>query len=425
MRKLTLSFSLVILMVLTASASFAAGRLNFMLTNLTELDITGVAIAPAMYPAYATDNLLNTTLDPNTRVYIGPNFYGDQRLWNISLTWSNGYTHTFTNARLTRYNSYVVWSNYAGIHLQQSYERAYARYGDRPPQYIYTAPGGHQVYMGVHEKVNVAYNQPRVNPLAQPQQQQQQQQQQPQQQQDQYQASNQQQQQQQDQYQASNQQQQSQQPNEFKVAAKPRTRDLVFEDDEEESQSPPVVDDSTAANVSGESIAVKATVELTRDGQVSTVLPTEFFKSGDRVKLIFSANTDGYVYWLTRGTSGQYQVLFPTAKAGQDNAIKRNTEYPVPTSGAWRFDDNKGTETLVCILGPERIATIDEAIKLADSGDKDGASKIVASLVGGHETKRTTRDLVFEEEDEGDVNTKKQVTAEGDPFVATYELEHM
>lgn len=50
----------------------------------------------------------------------------------------------------------------------------------------------------------------------------------------------------------------------------------------------------------------------------------------------------------------------------------------------------------------------------------------MAKLIGGHETRRTTtRDLVFEEEDEGDVNTKIQVTNGGDPFVATYELEHL
>ena len=39
-------------------------------------------------------------------------------------------------------------------------------------------------------------------------------------------------------------------------------------------------------------------------------------------------------------------------------------------------------------------------------------------------SKRKTRDLVFEEEDEEDVNTKTQVAPKGEPFVAFYELVH-
>ena len=38
--------------------------------------------------------------------------------------------------------------------------------------------------------------------------------------------------------------------------------------------------------------------------------------------------------------------------------------------------------------------------------------------------KRTTRDLVFDDEDEGDVNTKQQVAPKGEPFVAHYVLTH-
>jgi hypothetical protein len=415
MKKFSLTLFVSLILILSSSLCFAAGRLNFMLTNLSELAITEVYIAPSMYPEYITENLLNTTLDPSTRVYIGPNYYGDQRYWNITVGWSNGYKHTFVRARLTRYNSYVIWNNYAGIHMQQGYERAYARYSSYPPQHIYTGARGYEVYVGIPEKVNYAYNrqpQPSVNPLAQPQQQQQQQQQAPQQ--------------NQGNQAANNAPSQPAAPDNFQVAANnAATRDLVFEDDDD-SNAAPAVEGTDAAGASGEKIAVKATVELTRDGKTTTVLPTDSFKSGDRVRLLFSANRDGYVYWLTKGSSGQYQILFPSAKTGQDNKIKKNAENTIPVKGAWRFDDNKGIETLVCILSPDRVASVDEAIKLAESGDESGSSKIVASLVDGHETKRTTtRDLVFEEEDEGDVNTKTQTTSDGEPFVATYELEHI
>ena len=199
------------------------------------------------------------------------------------------------------------------------------------------------------------------------------------------------------------------------------TRDLVFEDDEAPA---PTVQGSAADEVKGETIAMKATVELNRDGKTSTVLPTEEFKSGDKVRLIFSSNRDGNVYWLAKGSSGQYQVLFPTARTGMDNSVKRNQEYTVPTKGAWKFDDKKGTETLVAVLAPKPVEDLDRAVQLASQGDREGASKIVAGIVNGHEKKRTTRDLVFEEEDEEDVNTKSQKANVDEPFVATYELEH-
>ena len=81
------------------TSAFAAGRLNFMLINLTGQDITDARICPTSYPNYISENLLKTPLDPDTRIYIGPNYYGDQKFWNIQLTWANGYQHTFTRNR--------------------------------------------------------------------------------------------------------------------------------------------------------------------------------------------------------------------------------------------------------------------------------------------------------------------------------------
>lgn len=363
----------ILMLLLMPHSAEAAGRLNFMLTNLTGQKIVSVRIAPTSYPSYRSENLLRTALNPRNRLYIGPNYYGQQRYWNISITWDNNYTHTWRNCALTRYNSYSVYVGGYGVKMRQGYERAFARYGGGPAPTMYA--GSHpnvSVEVGIPEQVNaVAMNSSRN----------------------------------------------------YVGASTRRTRDLVF-DDEEESGARPTVSGTAADSVKGETIAVKATVELTRDGKTSTVLPTEEFKSGDKVRLLFSANKEGHVYWLAKGTSGQYQVLFPSAKAGMDNKIAKSTEYTVPVKGAWRFDDKKGTETLVCILSPNSVSELDKAVQLATDGKKDEASTIIAGIVNGHETKRTTRDLVFEEEDENDVNTKSQTSADGEPFVAVYELTH-
>ena len=349
MKKYSLTgLMLFVLLSFIPSSGHAVGRLNFMLTNLTGLDITDVRIAPTYYPNYISENLLKTNLDPNTRLYIGPNYYGDQRFWNITLSWSNGFQYTWTHNQLTRYNSYVVYANPYGVRMRQGYERSFARYGDNMPSMYAGAQPGVSVSVGIPEKVNTVTV-----------------------------------------------------ADAGKVGTSTRkTRDLVF-DDEEETEHP-VVAGSTADTTKGETISVKATIELTRDGKLSTVLPTESFKSGDKVRLLFSTNRDGNVYWVAKGTSGQYQVLFPSPKAGMDNTVVKNNSYTVPAKGAWRFDEQKGTETLVCILSPSRVAELDKAVALGGEGKKNEASEIISSVVNRHESKRTTRDLVFEEEDDQD-----------------------
>lgn len=188
------------------------------------------------------------------------------------------------------------------------------------------------------------------------------------------------------------------------------TRDLVFEDEEETPAA-------ETADADMQTIAVKTTVLLTRDGKETTVSPNEEFKSGDKVKLMFTSNVDGYVYWLAQGSSGEYAMLFPNAQTGMDNAITRNTQYTVPSKGAFRFDDTPGNETLLCILSTERMPDLDQAAGMNFS-DPSAVDQLQ------EERKSSTRDLVFEEEDEEDINTAQQSAPVGEPFVVQYVLKH-
>ena len=144
------------------------------------------------------------------------------------------------------------------------------------------------------------------------------------------------------------------------------TRDLVF-DDEEPAQT-------QAMESSGkQTTALKTTMLLKRDGTTSTVLPSHEFKSGDSVKLVFTPNIDGYVYWLAKGSSGNYSVLFPS-KANMDNAVQRNQEYTIPPKGTFRFDDTPGNEELLCILSAEKLPDMDKAIAEADAAQINAQS---------------------------------------------------
>jgi len=202
-----------------------------------------------------------------------------------------------------------------------------------------------------------------------------------------------------------------------------KTRDLVFEDE----------DDAKTSEIAKEAkiedplkISVKTALELNRNGETSLVPPSHEFVSGDRVKLRYTTNADGYVYWLAKMSSGKYSVLFPTDKTGMDNLIKKNEEHTVPVKGSFRFDDTPGTESLLMVFSPERVAELDQAVAEANGqkGNVVEDTTQVASVEENNANKRKTRDLVFEDEDDEEVNTKTQIAPKGEPFVTMYELVH-
>jgi hypothetical protein len=229
------------------------------------------------------------------------------------------------------------------------------------------------------------------------------------------------------------------------------TRDLVFDDDEDtnkQTESSALKNQDKQEKPDGtQTIAVNTTMLLTRDGRADTVLPSHAFKSGDRVKLVYTPSIDGYVYWLAKGTSGEYSMIFPSDKAGTDNKVARNKEYTIPVKGAFRFDDKVGKEELLCVLSPDKLADMESAVSAASKSVADKAEckdestvskRTTRDLVFDDEddsaskkdcvkkegTRRTTRDLVFDDEDSDDVNTQKQTAAKDEPMVAHYVLEH-
>jgi hypothetical protein len=236
----------------------------------------------------------------------------------------------------------------------------------------------------------------------------------------------------------------------FTQAAQRTTRDLVFEDEE----APAKTDDVKAGGeakqgvVGGntQTIAVKTTMLLSRDGQTSTVSPNHEFKSGDRVKLVYTPSIDGFVYWMTKGTSGDIKLIFPSERTGMDNKVERNREYTIPIKGTLKFDDKAGKEELLCVLSPTALPDLDSAVAAvsksptakeeckddAASGNKRTTRDLVfdddeaksKDCVKKEGNKRTTRDLVFDDDDAGDVNTQKQTGPKGEPMVAHYVLEH-
>jgi hypothetical protein len=110
-----------------------------------------------------------------------------------------------------------------------------------------------------------------------------------------------------------------------------------------------------------------------------------------------------------------------------NNAITRNQENVIPTKGAFRFDQNKGKEELLLVFSSEKVDELEKVVSeitgKSDNTVKENATE-VAKVETQNSNKRATRDLVFEDEDEEEVNTQTQLAPKGEPFVAHYVLQH-
>ena len=75
------------------------------------------------------------------------------------------------------------------------------------------------------------------------------------------------------------------------------------------------------------------------------------------------------------------------------------------------------------VFSPERVVELDQAVAEANGqkGNVVEDATQVASVEESNANKRKTRDLVFEDEDDEEVNTKTQIAPKGEPFVTMYE----
>ena len=86
---------------------------------------------------------------------------------------------------------------------------------------------------------------------------------------------------------------------------------------------------------------------------------TAVFRAGDRVRLSFESNIDGYLYVVQEGSSGRWTVMFPNPDInGGRNAIRRGEEYVVPPDGWFQFDSTVGTELLFVVLSKEPLSEL-------------------------------------------------------------------
>ena len=151
------------------------------------------------------------------------------------------------------------------------------------------------------------------------------------------------------------------------------------------------------------------------------VTDRRIFRSGERIRLHFRSNTDGYLTLIQLGSSGTSSVLFPDPAQGLfDNGLAAGRDVVVPGQSHWlRFDETAGEERLLVIFArnQEEAATF----RVRPAMDK----LQTAALVDSATTARGSKDLVVETEtaNAAEVGTYG-VHLSGKPVVLEIVLQH-
>jgi hypothetical protein len=100
-------------------------------------------------------------------------------------------------------------------------------------------------------------------------------------------------------------------------------------------------------------------------GEYQEVDADTVFHSGDRIRLEAQANSSGYLYVVAQGSSGNWQVLFPSREVSNgSNQVHRGETRLVPggNQGQFVFDEQAGTEKLFFVLSRQPEQSLDKLI---------------------------------------------------------------
>ncbi len=93
------------------------------------------------------------------------------------------------------------------------------------------------------------------------------------------------------------------------------------------------------------------------------VAPSTIFHSGDRIQLAVEVNDRGFLYIVSRGSSGTWEVLFPSPKIERgDNRVESGRHYVLPPGYVFSFTGKPGVEKLFVIFSRQPEPEIDRLI---------------------------------------------------------------
>lgn len=144
------------------------------------------------------------------------------------------------------------------------------------------------------------------------------------------------------------------------------------------------------------------------------------FKSGDKLRVTAQANDPAHLYVISRGSSGNWKVLFPSAEVGGgDNKVAAMQTLEIPPGGRFYFDENPGEEKLFIVLSRRPVEDLEALIyDLGKSPHENTKEKNIMlaqqiapiddALVGRLRSGVQARDLVFEKVSEKTMGDRKE-----------------
>lgn len=137
------------------------------------------------------------------------------------------------------------------------------------------------------------------------------------------------------------------------------------------------------------------------DGKPYEVSPDSTFRSGDMVGVRVEVNRDGFLYVVSKGTSGNWKVQFPSQDIDNgDNRVmaRRRVQLPSDEIG-FVFDDQPGEEQLFVVYSSEPVREIESLIYSLREPERPDTKLLAQNLSVGNNLvanlrKAGSRDLI-------------------------------
>jgi hypothetical protein len=119
--------------------------------------------------------------------------------------------------------------------------------------------------------------------------------------------------------------------------------------------------------------------QLFDDGGTRAVSPSTVFSAGNRIRLGFNANKEGFLYVANLGSSGKVTTIFPSSVT-DNNQVQPGLVYQVPqqTGKSIKFDSTPGAEMLLVVLSESRISSFEYGGQMIALMDPKGAGPLNA-----------------------------------------------
>jgi hypothetical protein len=130
------------------------------------------------------------------------------------------------------------------------------------------------------------------------------------------------------------------------------------------------------ASYSSEPLGLRYTLAKKVAGELVDIAPDAVFHSGDHIQVGVEVTEPGYLYVVSQGTSGTWEVLFPSARIGNgDNRIQGGRRYFVPDGTTFfGFSGKPGIEKMFLIFSRQPEQEMDRLIYSLQGGKREPVS---------------------------------------------------